>query len=129
MRKVTPDADKVMRLHAQMGKIENGFVHLPRAAPWLEEYLAELMSFPRSRHDDQVDSTSQALAWLAIPSAMEPWFAQMRAARGRDPLDRPPPPPPVRVTEQLYNPQTGEKMGTITYTQPPPAWRDCADRG
>jgi predicted phage terminase large subunit-like protein len=43
--------------------IENGFVFLPEAAPWLADYLAELLAFPAGRHDDQVDSTAQALAW------------------------------------------------------------------
>lgn len=58
-----PDTDKIMRLHAQTATIENGFVHLPRKAHWLAEYLHELTVFPNGRHDDQVDSTSQALAW------------------------------------------------------------------
>src|SRR5271167_3352048 len=30
-----PTLDKTMRLHAQTAIIENGFVHLPEAAPWL----------------------------------------------------------------------------------------------
>jgi len=60
----SPDGDKVMRLHAQTAAIENGFVWLPREAPWLAEYLRELTLFPASRHDDQVDSTAQALAWI-----------------------------------------------------------------
>ncbi len=59
-----PDGDKVMRLHAQTATIENGFVWLPREAPWLAEYLRELTLFPAGRHDDQVDSTAQALAWI-----------------------------------------------------------------
>ncbi len=58
-----PDGDKIMRLHAQTATIENGFVHLPREAHWLADYLHELTVFPNGRHDDQVDSTSQALAW------------------------------------------------------------------
>jgi predicted phage terminase large subunit-like protein len=58
-----PDGDKIMRLHAQTATIENGFVHLPRNAHWLADYLHELTVFPNGRHDDQVDSTSQALAW------------------------------------------------------------------
>ena len=58
-----PEGDKVMRLHGQTATIENGFVFLPEAAPWLADYLAELTAFPRGRHDDQVDSTAQALAW------------------------------------------------------------------
>jgi phage terminase large subunit-like protein len=53
-----------MRLHAQTATIENGFVWLPREAPWLAEYLRELTLFPAGRHDDQVDSTAQALAWI-----------------------------------------------------------------
>jgi predicted phage terminase large subunit-like protein len=59
----SPSGDKVMRLHAQAATIENGFVFLPEAAPWLADYLAELLAFPAGRHDDQVDSTAQALAW------------------------------------------------------------------
>jgi predicted phage terminase large subunit-like protein len=58
-----PEYDKVMRMHAQTGVIENGFVYLPKAAHWLPEYLHELAMFPNGKFDDQVDSTSQALSW------------------------------------------------------------------
>ena len=53
-----------MRLHAQTAAIENGFVHLRRDAPRLEGYLHELLTFPKGHHDDQVDSTAQALDWF-----------------------------------------------------------------
>jgi predicted phage terminase large subunit-like protein len=59
-----PQGDKVMRMHAQTATIENGFVHLPQAAPWLAEYLHELSVFPYGRHDDQVDATAQFLDWF-----------------------------------------------------------------
>ncbi len=59
----SPAGDKIMRLHAETATIENGFVWLPQEAPWLADYLAEFAAFPRGRHDDQVDSTAQALAW------------------------------------------------------------------
>jgi predicted phage terminase large subunit-like protein len=52
-----------MRLHAQTAAIENGFVHLSDEAHWLADYFMELTTFPASRHDDQVDSTAQFLAW------------------------------------------------------------------
>jgi predicted phage terminase large subunit-like protein len=39
-----------------------GSVLLPKDAPWLEEFRAELLSFP-GRHDDQVDALAQGLAW------------------------------------------------------------------
>ena len=62
-----PECDKIMRLHAQTAIIENGFVHLPDAAPWLAEYLHEMTVFPKGKHDDQVDSTAQFLDWFKKP--------------------------------------------------------------
>jgi predicted phage terminase large subunit-like protein len=59
-----PEGDKIMRMHAQTAMIENGFVYLPKKAPWLTEYLHELSTFPNSKHKDQVDSTSQFLDWF-----------------------------------------------------------------
>jgi len=62
-----PECDKIMRLHAQTAIIENGFVHLPDAAPWLGEELHGRMMFPKGEHDDQVDSTAQFLDWFKKP--------------------------------------------------------------
>ena len=59
------EGDKIMRLRGQTAKIEGGFVLFPKNADWLETYLSELLSFPNSRYDDQVDSTVFALAWIA----------------------------------------------------------------
>ena len=56
-------------MHAQTAMIENGFVHLPKTAPWLAAYLHELTVFPNGRHDDQVDSTAQLLDWFKRGSA------------------------------------------------------------
>jgi hypothetical protein len=44
-----------------------GFVHLPETAPWLAEYLHEMTTFPKGKHDDQVDSTAQFLDWFKRP--------------------------------------------------------------
>ncbi len=60
------DGDKIMRLRAQTAKIEGGFVLFPLDAPWLDTYLNELLSFPNSKFDDQVDSTVFALAWSTL---------------------------------------------------------------
>jgi predicted phage terminase large subunit-like protein len=59
---VRPDRDKITRMSIQSSKFEAGLVHLPERAPWLTEFETELFAFPNSRHDDQVDSVSQALA-------------------------------------------------------------------
>jgi predicted phage terminase large subunit-like protein len=60
------DGDKIMRLRAQTAKIEGGFVLFPLEAHWLNDYLRELLSFPNSEFDDQVDSTVFALAWTTL---------------------------------------------------------------
>jgi predicted phage terminase large subunit-like protein len=60
------DADKVMRLSAQSAKIEAGQVRLPRGAKWLDEFRNEVLAFPQGKHDDQVDSMSQALKYMSV---------------------------------------------------------------
>jgi len=50
-------------LAAQSAKIEAGHVYLPADATWLADFEAEVLGFPYARHDDQIDSLSQLLAW------------------------------------------------------------------
>jgi predicted phage terminase large subunit-like protein len=59
------DGDKVMRITAQTNQFYAGCVHFKEDAPWLGELMTELLGFPGTRHDDQVDSVSQALAFIA----------------------------------------------------------------
>jgi predicted phage terminase large subunit-like protein len=59
------EGDKVMRLTAQAAQFHAGVVHFREDAPWLDELMAELLGFPGVRHDDQVDSISQALAFIS----------------------------------------------------------------
>ena len=58
---VKPEYDKKIRMAIQSAKFENGQVFFPKEAPWLADLEAELFAFPNGRHDDQVDSISQAL--------------------------------------------------------------------
>jgi predicted phage terminase large subunit-like protein len=67
-------ADKSMRLHTQTATFANGQVLLPSDAPWLSEYISELLSFPGAKHDDQVDSTTQALEYLQNDRALLVWY-------------------------------------------------------
>jgi predicted phage terminase large subunit-like protein len=59
-----PKDHKIMRLHSVTSVIENGYVYLPTEASWLDSYLREMLTFPKGKNDDQVDSTSQALDWI-----------------------------------------------------------------
>jgi predicted phage terminase large subunit-like protein len=61
---ITPDVDKVTRLYATQPRFESGSVLFPEGVPWLDDLISELLGFPEGRHDDQVDSISQALAWI-----------------------------------------------------------------
>ena len=55
--------DKILRMNSCTSTIENGSVCLPDNTEWITPYLHELLMFPNSKYDDQVDSTSQAIDW------------------------------------------------------------------
>lgn len=68
---VNPKAlDKVARAHAVTHLLTDGIVYVPRvrgnpeALRWVQDYLLHMGAFPRGRHDDWADSTTQALNWL-----------------------------------------------------------------
>ena len=68
---VNPKAlDKVARAHAVTHLLTDGVVYLPRVRGnpdelrWVADYLLHMGAFPRGRHDDWADSTTQALNWL-----------------------------------------------------------------
>lgn len=56
--------DKYMRALDVVPAFNSGLVLLPAKAPWLSDYLAELLAFPGGNHDDQVDPTMDAVADL-----------------------------------------------------------------
>ena len=56
--------DKVERLLAQTGQIEEGRVWLPANLEGLDCFLSELRAFPHGRYDDQVDSVTQMLEFI-----------------------------------------------------------------
>lgn len=61
---VNPKGGKVARVNAVSAAIESGHVYLPEGAVWLEEYLDQWSAFPSAKHDDMVDSSTQALSYL-----------------------------------------------------------------
>jgi predicted phage terminase large subunit-like protein len=64
-----PRLEKQVRAATQSACFEAGRVALPRDAPWLIEYESELLGFPLSKYDDQVDSTVQFLEWAEEKAA------------------------------------------------------------
>lgn len=63
---INPEGSKGSRLHAVSRQFESGNIYIPHSsiAPWVEQYIDELCNYPFVAHDDQCDSTSQALSWL-----------------------------------------------------------------
>lgn len=80
IKEFKPKGDKVMRAVAQTAAFEGGFVLLPQQAEWLDSYMSEMQTFPRGKYDDQVDSTTQALSWIAeygIESGIYAYYRMM----------------------------------------------------
>ena len=61
---IKPQVSKLDRLGFAAIKIEAGHIYLPREAPWLAEFLEEVLSCPHSKHDDQADAFSQLVNWV-----------------------------------------------------------------
>ena len=61
---IAPWSSKEDRFVGTLGEVEAGNILLPVAAPWLDAFRAELKAFPNGKHDDQVDSFSQAVHYL-----------------------------------------------------------------
>ena len=70
----TTAGSKPSRLEAIVDRFSGGFVHLPRDAHWLREYVRELTMFPSTRYSDQVDSTVHALT--TVPPGDDGSFAR-----------------------------------------------------
>jgi predicted phage terminase large subunit-like protein len=84
-----PTMDKIMRMHSVTSTFENGYVFLPTEAEWLDTYMRELISFPACKHDDQCDSTSQALDWAKQQIFKYPLFEYYRLEELRRELNLP----------------------------------------
>lgn len=96
---VDPRGGKLARVNAVSPAIQSGHVLIPRRAPWREEFLDQFTSFPAGKHDDMVDSASQALTYLFDASGVwqppteeeerraREWNAARRAVTGGDLYD------------------------------------------
>lgn len=62
---IEPDGSKIARAFAVTPLWQAGNVFLPAAAPWRQDFDAEMISFPNGANDDQVDAMTQALRYLA----------------------------------------------------------------
>ena len=85
--------------------LDNAFVLIEDSAPWLAQYVHELATFPNGKHDDQADSTSQALDWMKSFPFFEPpivQFYRKEAEKRKAEQQRTEPDPPPRLTREWY---------------------------
>ncbi|ETO91850.1 MAG: hypothetical protein P857_1028 [Candidatus Xenolissoclinum pacificiensis L6] len=61
---ITPHKDKISRFMGVVPILENGKIWLPRNKYWRVPFEQELLEFPHSRYDDQVDALTQYLSWF-----------------------------------------------------------------
>src|SRR6201999_3237592 len=65
---INPEGGKVARAQATAPLWEAGSIELPDpqvfGCPWMEDYLHSICTFPKAAHDDDMDSTSQALIYM-----------------------------------------------------------------
>ena len=65
---VEPEGSKYARASAVSPLVWSKNVHIPsaRLAPWSEDLMQEVLSFPAGANDDQIDALTQALNQLLL---------------------------------------------------------------
>ncbi len=82
---VTPEGGKVARANGVSPLCEAGDVILPddSEAPWVGDFLEELVTFPFARRDDRVDAFTQWLVYASVRSNAAYLKAMENVAAGR----------------------------------------------
>lgn len=65
LRKYNPIKNKEARARSLSALYESGRIYHKQGAPWLEDFEYELTTFPKGKHDDQVDALSGGMEELA----------------------------------------------------------------
>lgn len=52
---MTSASDKATRAQSIRARMSMGMVYFPKDAPWMQELMREMLTFPSAKHDDQVD--------------------------------------------------------------------------
>ena len=56
--------DKVSRVYAIQHLFSEGLIYAPTSKTWADNVITQCTQFPKGKHDDIVDTVSQALRWL-----------------------------------------------------------------
>jgi predicted phage terminase large subunit-like protein len=61
---IEPDGSKLARAHAITSYWEAGNIKIPANKQWTQTFIDEVLGFPSTVHDDQVDAMTQAIRYL-----------------------------------------------------------------
>jgi len=64
--------NKTMRFAAQIGAFKDGHFYVVEPADWSGPFLHEMLTFPASRFDDQVDAIAIGLEWISLEGMRKP---------------------------------------------------------
>lgn len=108
LKAIEPEGGKEARANRMAAYVESHNVFLPESAPWVEEWIEEFRTFPNGAHDDQVDSASQAINWMAVrlASTFPPEVIAHR--RSADPAGK---------GERYRDPRAGEEPIVVGYSE------------
>lgn len=101
--------DKLDRASIAEARVQSGAMILPARAPWLNDFVEELVAFPNGRFDDQVDALAHLMANTQTDfiRPILPWFGDNTT--------------PSLMTEELHR-NLNEDLG-LDY------WRDRSEVG
>lgn len=85
IKAMMPTADKITRASSTSIFFENGKVFFPEFATWKSDIIAQLLAFPKGKHDDVVDAFSMAFARLAYVDFKE--MAKQKMLEYEDDVD------------------------------------------
>jgi len=77
LKPIKVDSDKVARAYAVSPEQEAGNLYLPEGEPWVIDYIDNMSAFPNAAHDDDVDSTTQALSEMILFRREPPRWQQI----------------------------------------------------
>jgi predicted phage terminase large subunit-like protein len=80
----TPKVAKAVRLATQTVRLEQGEFLFPAQAQFLDDLKREMVTFGHAKHDDQVDSVTQFMAWASAPSGQRAIRATAERRAKRD---------------------------------------------
>ncbi|MGI9103488.1 MAG: phage terminase large subunit [Terriglobales bacterium] len=114
---VDPQGGKESRLRAVSALFEakNIFVPDPTIAPWVHDVIEEWAAFPFARHDDDVDSMSQALLRLRLRGGEHGLIAYLKSGQAERDLEQMARPLPAS------RPGDGNALAALPTPAPKPA--------